>query len=573
MTNGHNPTPVSSGLISRQWATIGTTRTALLIAHNITTLSRLLDVLDIFDSDARIQIVFSATESDPFRHELVDELEKIGIITIPWAVAKNAEFDLAITASHHDKVTELFSPLVILSHGIGYTKYSPTRNQEPGTRNQEPGTRNQEPGTRNQVFGLSPEWVLRQGKPAARALVLSHDDQVAMLAAAAPAAVPAAVVAGDPCFDRIVASLPFRERYRAALGIADRILVYVSSTWSDESTLGARFDLLRSLLAELPRDSYVVATALHPNISHHHGPGLIRRWLADCMRSGLIILPEIDDWRSGLIAADLIIGDNGSVTGYGAAIGRPTLLCAFPDVPDGTPVSELGRLAGRLPATGPLRKCIDKAIADHRPRYFDSVTDLVTSAPGQAHDRLRALCYEILDLAPPPTETPARVLPAPTPHSTSAIFADEVTARSRLDTRLVQLVRRPAEIQRHGAWRPGLADGHLCSTIDYPMLSIRTRADVLIARSSDAGHDIWTTLLNILRDNPFCTIAAIVDGHRCRVAGRSGERVEMVTDGPADVLPSAVYAWAGDGRTLASMAPGITVELATSRWRVRVECR
>jgi hypothetical protein len=412
--------------------------------------------------------------------------------------------------------------------------------------------------------------VLRDGRPAARALVLSHTDQFDRLAATAPAAIPAAVVAGDPCYDRILASLPFRSRYRSALGVGERRLVYLSSTWSRESALGARFDLLRELLAELPRDTYCVATALHPNITHRHGRGQIRHWFGDCLRAGLVILPEIDGWRTGLIAADVVIGDNGSVTGYGAAIGRPTLLCAFPDVPETTPISELGRLAPRLPSSGPVLAHIESALAEHRPTRFAPLADRVSSLPGRSHQCLRDLFYRILDIPPPPSETPVAVLPAPVPRPPAPEFADVVISRVDTQTRTIRLSRHPAELQTTTG-RSRLAGGHLCSTTDYPMRSLRERADVLLGRSADTAGDATTWLRHTLRDNPFCLIAAVVDDSGCRALTRSGQQIGLLTDdGPPDVLASLLYAWTEAGERLETLTPEVFVDIGRSRHRVIV---
>ncbi|WP_280269739.1 hypothetical protein [Nocardia wallacei] len=398
--------------------------------------------------------------------------------------------------------------------------------------------------------------------------MLSHEDQVRRLALSAPAAAPAAVVAGDPCFDRIVASLPLRNRYRARLGVGDRLLVYVSSTWSPESAIGVRFDLIRELLAELPRDSYAVAVAVHPNISHLHGPGQVRRWFADCVRAGLIILPEIDDWRTGLIAADLVVGDNGSVTGYAAAIGRPTILCAFPEVPDGTPISALGELAPRLPAHGPLAPYLEAVLAEHEPSRYAEVADGVTSVPGRAHERLRELFYGILDLTPPPTESAPILLPPPAEVRPAPYFADTVATRVA-DDGTIHLVRRPAELQRIAfpGIRPGI-DVHLCCTADYPMLALRERADILVGTSADAHGDVPDWLRNTLRDNSFCEVAAIVEGDSCRALTRSGVEVTMTTGGPADLLPSVVYAWFYGGRSPA-VSP-VAVEAGGIRYAVEI---
>src|SRR5690348_769695 len=53
------------------------------------------------------------------------------------------------------------------------------------------------------VFGLSPEWLLHDGRPIADLTVLSHPEQLARLRTACPEAARTAVLAGDPCYDRM----------------------------------------------------------------------------------------------------------------------------------------------------------------------------------------------------------------------------------------------------------------------------------------------------------------------------------------------------------------------------------
>ncbi|WP_280236025.1 hypothetical protein [Nocardia cyriacigeorgica] len=369
---------------------------------------------------------------------------------------------------------------------------------------------------------------------------MSHTSQLDRLRASAPAAASAAFIAGDPCFDRIVASVQFRARYRRALGIGDRTLVYVSSTWSENSALGTRFGLVRELLAELPRDSYAVAIALHPNISHRHGPGQVRLWYADCLRSGLIILPEIDGWRTAMIAADVVIGDSGSVTGYAAAINRPTMITEFPAIPDGTPISELQRSAPRLPPHGPYLRHIEAARTEHTTERFAAVSALVTSEPGRSLQLLRSLFYRILELPPPDCEPPLSILPTPTVRAKPETFADYVT--TTIDGATVRLVRRPAETQRTLAGRIGGIGGHMCCATDYPLRSLRENADVLVGLPADVDDDRAAWLAATLTDHPLCTIVAIADGDTCTARTRYGDTVTL-TGCPAAVSASALYAW------------------------------
>ncbi|MBB4679097.1 hypothetical protein [Crossiella cryophila] len=176
------------------------------------------------------------------------------------------------------------------------------------------------------------------------------------------------MLAGDPCYDRMLASRHLTPRYRAALAApTGRTLIAITSTWSD-TALFATPDLIRRLLAELPADTHQLALILHPNIWHHHGPQQVRTWLADCLRAGLLLLPEHEGWRATLLAADLVIGDHGSVTCYAAALDRPVLLATFPAdrVAPGSPVARLGELAPRLDLAVALRPQLERAIAGHR---------------------------------------------------------------------------------------------------------------------------------------------------------------------------------------------------------------
>ncbi|MEC3975470.1 glycosyltransferase family 4 protein [Amycolatopsis sp. H20-H5] len=141
------PVKVPIGLQAPHWTTIRPERQVLVVAHHVTSLLRLLDVLPVFDSDTRIQVVFSWNGSDPFSHGLQQYLNHLGTIVIPWSQAINTEFDLVI-AANHGGLTEITSPLVILPHGVGYTKQSPG-NRKPETGNRKPETGNRKPETGN----------------------------------------------------------------------------------------------------------------------------------------------------------------------------------------------------------------------------------------------------------------------------------------------------------------------------------------------------------------------------------------------------------------------------------------
>ncbi|MGP4014673.1 hypothetical protein [Saccharopolyspora sp. 5N708] len=576
MSTPHVEVPV--GIRAGEWNTVAPERTVLVVAHNVTTITRLFDVLPIFESDFRVQVVVSWSGSDPFRHGVSELLNRSGMIVIPWDQAKHTKFDLVISASHHGALTDLSSPLVILSHGIGYTKYSPG-NRKPETGNRKPETGNRKPETGNrQTFGLSPQWVLYDGRPFASALVLSHDEQLDRLAAAAPEALPVARVVGDPCYDRIVASAEQRDRYRDALGTGDRTLVMVSSTWWSSSLLGTWPGLIRRLLAELPIDSFQVVAALHPNTWHGHGPGQIRSWLANCLRSGLTLLPELDGWRSGLVAADVVIGDHGSVTGYGAAIGVPTLLAAFPDddVAPGSPIAALGEAAPRLDPAVPLRRQIEAAIRRHAPSASAAVAQLVTSAAGEALHRLRALCYELMRLPEPADELPVAPVPStavPAEDRAPSLLAFRAEHVVDTRTRTVRFVRHPAELTRGGPEFAAPAeqpDTHLCCPFDYPLRTIRRAAAVLVRQRGDLPEQAEGWLSDTFERNPSSQVVAVLDERSCTAHHRDGTRIALRAERlPPDVQACAAYAWLS--ATDSTLPVSITVELDERRHRVDIE--
>jgi hypothetical protein len=249
----------------------------------------------------------------------------------------------------------------------------------------------------------------------ASALVLPTRAQVHRLRRSCPEAAAIAVIGGDPCYDRLVASLPSRDRYRQALGTGDRKLVAVSSTWGPGSLLSRAPDLLADLIRQLPSREYQVAAIVHPAVWSWHGGRQVRAWFADCVREGLVLVPPEEGWRAVLAAADLVIGDHGSVTCYAAAAGIPVMLASFPasEVEPGSPVARLSRIAPRLRVGQPAASQLERAAAAWRPEHHSLVQGLVTDVPGRSADVIGPLLYRLMRL-PAPAAWPG-VPPVPLP--------------------------------------------------------------------------------------------------------------------------------------------------------------
>jgi hypothetical protein len=172
------------------------------------------------------------------------------------------------------------------------------------------------------------------------------------------------------------------------------------------------------IVAELPPDRYRVVAALHPQIWSHHSPWQLRAWLADAVRAGLTLIPPEDGWRAALVAADHVIGDYGSVTGYGAAAGASILLANTPGRPllPGTPTAVLAGHAPLWRVDQPLTPQLHAAAeARDATGLPELIRGLLTSRPGRAGQILRRTMYGLLGLSEPARAVPTSPVPLPEP--------------------------------------------------------------------------------------------------------------------------------------------------------------
>jgi hypothetical protein len=389
------------GLDAARGATVRTERTVLAVVHSVVTGARLADVLPVLAPDQRVQVVFSAAPS-LFPGGVRDLLDDMGAVIVPWQQAVRERFDLAIAAGT-GQLERLHAPVVLMPHGAGYGKY-PVRWPGHG------------PSAPRRAHGTERQQLVYHGRLVPAAILLAHQDRLAQLRRSCPEAVPAAVIAGDPCHDRLVASLPLRGAYRRALGVRDdQKLVLVTSTWGPGSLLGQVPGILPGLLAELPASRYRVAASLHPDAWYWHGPWQISAWQSGCVRSGMTLLPPAEGWRGALVAADLVIGDHGSVTLYAASLGKPVLLAAFSrdEVARSSHMALLGKTAPRLHPDRPLLPQIEHAAAGYRPERYANLRGQVTSVPGRSRQVIRRVLYQRLGLPEPPGIPAAEPVPLP----------------------------------------------------------------------------------------------------------------------------------------------------------------
>ncbi|NUS43779.1 MAG: hypothetical protein HOQ24_08850 [Mycobacteriaceae bacterium] len=277
----------------------------------------------------------------------------------------------------------------------------------------------------------------------------------------------------------------------------------ISSTWGPDSLLGAQPDLPRRVAEALPSDEFRVLMALHPNICSHHSSWQLAEYLSDCERAGVHIPGDVDEWRAGIVASDVTIGDQGSVTFYSAALGNPLLMATTPShtVDPRSPIAQLMTAAPRLGAGDDIADQIRRAIAEHDVTRYSAVTALTSSEPDHSATIVRSAMYRTLRLpeAPEPAEISALPLP-PRPIAGSdshLVFVEPAGDQAATVTRF------PAGRLFNNPDTP--RGGHLAIGTREPRRRWIELADVIIGHCGpDTDHWISETLSGL----PGCAVAS-----------------------------------------------------------------
>jgi hypothetical protein len=381
--------PVGSG--AGQWITRTGCKKVLVVVHTVTMGQRLAEILPLFETDRRVQVVFTAAPH-AFGNGVSSLLRRLDGMVIPWEQATGAAFDLALAAGY-PAVHELQAPLIVVPHGASHNKLVLA---QPGRG----------AVAARGVHGLDPQHLIRDSRVVPDALVLSHRADLAVLGRQCPEAVSKAEVIGDPCCDRIAVSGPLRAAYRRAMGVPDGTrLVVTASTWGTGSLFGRLADLHDRMLTELPTGRYNLVALMHPNVWYGHGPRQVRAWQSGALRRGLGLVPPDADWMGALIAADAVIADAGSTGAYAAAAGRPVIIGTFPaaDIAPGSAAALLAETAPQLRLDQPIERQLADAMEHHDGKQSALVAARITSEPGRFNRNMRRLIYRMLGLSQPPS--------------------------------------------------------------------------------------------------------------------------------------------------------------------------
>jgi hypothetical protein len=378
-------------LDAQRWSTRTGCKTVLVVVHTVTTGQRLAGILRLFESDLRVQVVFTAAP-DVFGNGVSGLLRKLDGIVIPWSQATSSVFDLALAAAYGG-LHDLHAPVIAVPHGAGYNKLA-VRRDLPGAVTAARG-----------AYGLDPQSLVQGGRVIPAAIVLAHRGDLTILGRQCPEALPAAEVAGDPCYDQLLVSRPWRDAYRRAMHIGPETrLVVTTSTWGPQSLFAQAAEVHDRMLAELPSSQYRVVALMHPNIWYGHGPRQVRAWLGSAMKRGLSLVAPSSEWLGALTAADVAIADHGSAGVYAAAAGRPVLWAGGgkDDLVPGSAADLLARAAPQLRMDQALERQVASALDRDQAGLCTAVAERLTSEPGRFDRRMRRLLYRMLGLSQPP---------------------------------------------------------------------------------------------------------------------------------------------------------------------------
>ncbi|WP_033331980.1 MULTISPECIES: hypothetical protein [Streptomyces] len=541
-----------------RWNTRPVKARVLAVARTLTSATRVLDVLTLLNPDG-VERYFTVNPGSVFADRALDDyLHALpGFTVLDWEDAVRHRFDLAVACAVHSSMHRLDARLVVLPHGAGYNRLVTE-------------------STRDTVSaaGLSRNELTHHGRVFVDILGLSHPEQLDRLRASCPEALDVARVVGDPCFDRMLASLRSRDGYRAALGAVDgRRLIVVNSTWSEHSLFGRRPDLPRRLVRRLPADEYTVAVVLHPNIWSRHDPEAL---LDTARRMGLRLIPPHQGWQAALVAADCLIGDHGSVSVYGAALERPTLLAATgaAELDPGSPSYAFGQAAPPLDPDGDLAAQLEQALQKQDPATLRPITDRSLSRRGHSAELLRPLLYSFLEHLDEPEHEPhlpPYPKPVPRPGTTDGPTAYDVEGEPEGNE--VTLRRYPFDPGDH------TPRGFHALTDEHPGDALRYTAEVLARTEVRAERPATRWLADSAAELPGLAVAVAALGparHLLRLRTgllleASAERDWSSPEPRLDplLLGSAVACWLTDGGDPARLPEhGLTIRTGDHRTRV-----
>ncbi|ANZ38021.1 hypothetical protein BBK82_20120 [Lentzea guizhouensis] len=480
----------------------------LVVARNHTSTDRVLEVLHGLGDHLKPAIKFTIDAGSKFARQLGRRLEEMDAEELPWEEAKSRQWDLIIAAHADSRLGELTGPILVMPHGVGYNR-----------------KRLESTGGEQAAVGTSAHELMSNGRVYASLICLSHEEQRARLCEDARGH---GIVVGDPVLDRLRAGTLLRRDIRRELGAGRRTVVSISTTWNEYSTLGTRPDVYRRLVAQLPADEYLVLAVFHPNVWFGRSPYEIRHDFRDELDSGLVLVDQTT-WQAALIAADIVIGDHGSVTNYGVALDLPVLLAVdgSKEIDERSPLAGLHAALPHLVDGVPFRDQIEEALRDHRPDRWAPFVEQLFAMPGRGLESVVNAARSLIGL--PPVSAPPRPR---RPDSIKVVRGEPITAHrvvvreQRDDPVSLSIERYPAIVTT----REDHPTSILVIRHDEIYPETRDLAEIIVHDEPLSAEEAETWLGESLANWGGALAAAALEGGGCLVRCRDGTRVSARGD-------------------------------------------
>lgn len=501
---------------ARHWGTGDAELTIFCLVRTLVSAIRLAENLRVFDGDPRVKLVWVVAPGSRFQNGVLDWFSRGNVSWISLDKARQGRCDLVVTTSEWIDLSAFGdTPVIVLPHGLGFHKY--VRDPDTNLR---------------RLSGLARPDGLRRGHVTQ---VVTHPDQEDQLARVTKEIVGRTALGGDSSYDLLVNSRDERRTYRAALGVEDhQRLITVGSTWGSGSLLHRRFELITRLLGELPHERYRVAVFIHPAVWSFEAENILR-WLRPHVDfGGLMLIDPAQGWHATLLASDLMIGDNGSTTLYGALLDKPLLLAAFSeDVVPGTVMDQLGREARAIDPDADLRWQIEDEIEKHDPTRAARLTERTIARPGESDELFRALSYDKGGLSMPDHELPLLAAPLPEPERkpvrsfrfSAHVDVDSVVVVDTYPAAFRDAVRHPGERQLVELGEPNLKRYFEASIIVDPKPLAARAAECHLAELVEKY--VGCRIAVVSREDGSCEVL-VRDGRRLRLTSGDGISVRVL---------------------------------------------
>ncbi|WP_143760720.1 hypothetical protein [Actinosynnema mirum] len=439
---------------------------------------------------------------------------------------RKAEVDLVVTAS--EKIDfSIFPETVtfVAPHGLGFHKLVPDAEKKKARR----------------LSGLVKDKHLRD---CVVRQVVTHSNQLEQLRKVTEHIEGKTELCGDLSFEIIRDSAHRRRAYRDEFGLKrGQKLVVVTSTWGSRSLLRQARELIGRLLNRLPREEYRIALVLHPNVWARKGEGAVMTDLERELAGGALLVRPEQGWHAGIVAADLVIGDHGSVSLYAAMNGTPFLLAAAGDeVVPGTSMAALVEGAPRLRSGDDVLARCRAAMLGEGQLDAQTLLDRTIEQPEGAAARMRELFYGALGLSLPAAPLPRYAAPLPL-LCQKPVEASEV--RTMLHAQSTVIVKSCASVYFED--RDATEDGwerHLSVPAKGSSLHHRRDASVIIDGEPCPPGEVSERLDELRQHNGNCRIVVVREGPECVAEVLGGKRYRIQAEGEVEPVQQAAVLYA-----------------------------